>query len=352
MAHITKFKMTTMPQMLAHINRDRDTVSKYSNQEIDPSKTHLNTELVQGDMEKLQKRLDEVSHTHRKDLVVCCGVVVTLPEELKGSGRQLIQREFFDECQKFLETKFGKENTVYSVIHNDETTPHLHFGFVPVVEKERKYRSKAKQGQTYTEKRICVHDVVTKPMLCSFHDELQAHISKTFPDVRIVAEDKQKRKKQNKSIAELKEETEKSLAAKSWQIEQVYFETRQWNREINYRRERLEKDVEQEMKDKLNAKVLQVKKETEEEAAQIIQKAHEAAEKIMQEAAKQSQIKLLQDENEKLKDENKKLKNALSAALEALTDVWTYLSDKTLKSLEAVGIKYVKPKSQSQGRSM
>lgn len=193
-----------MGQMFAHINRDRSAVSKYGNADIDPAKTAQNIVLVQGDLGTLQKRLGEVAHSARSDLVVCAGVVITLPEELKEE-KAAKQSDFFKECHKFLSQKFGAENCVYSVIHNDETTPHLHYGFVPVVEKEIKYRSKEKRGQTYVQKRVCADDVITRKMLQGFHDELQAHISKKFPDVRIVAEEKEERLKQNKSIAELKQ---------------------------------------------------------------------------------------------------------------------------------------------------
>lgn len=204
MAHITKFKAHTMPQMFAHINRERDQIGKYSNADIDPTKTPQNIALVQGNFEDFQKRLNETSYFKRKDLVVCVGVVVTLPEELKEATDKK-KTDFFKTCNDFLTQKFGAENCVYSVIHNDETTPHLHYGFMPVVEIERKFRSADKKGQTYKEKRISVHHVITKSMLNTFHDELQAHIAKKFPDVRIVSEEKEQRLKQNKSIAELKQ---------------------------------------------------------------------------------------------------------------------------------------------------
>lgn len=204
MAHITKFKAHTMPQMFAHINRERDQIGKYSNADIDPTKTPQNIALVQGNFEDFQKRLNETSRFKRKDLVVCVGVVVTLPEELKEATDKK-KTDFFKECHNFLSQKFGAENCVYSVVHNDETTPHLHYGFMPVVEIERKFRSADKKGQTYKEKRISVHHVITKSMLNTFHDELQAHIAKKFPDVRIVSEEKEQRLKQNKSIAELKQ---------------------------------------------------------------------------------------------------------------------------------------------------
>ena len=84
MAHVTKFKMTSMGQIFAHVNRNKNLTRKYGNADIDVSRTHLNYDLKHGTIETLQKRLEEVSHTKRHDLVACCGVVVTLPGELEN----------------------------------------------------------------------------------------------------------------------------------------------------------------------------------------------------------------------------------------------------------------------------
>ena len=216
MAHVTKFKMTSMGQIFAHVNRDKNQTRRYGNADIDVSKTHLNYDLQHGTIETLQKRLESVSHTKRHDLVACCGVVVTLPGELE-SAPEHTQRAFFDWCKVFLDKKFGEQNCIYATVHNDESTPHMHYGFVPTVTKERKYRSAEKKGQTYKQERVCAKEVVTKDMLSKLHDELQAHVAKMFPAVQVVAPAKTKRLKKNVSIAELKahtaEKLEKELAS-------------------------------------------------------------------------------------------------------------------------------------------
>lgn len=280
MAHITKFKAAAMGQIFAHINRDDKQTRKYGNKEIDAAKTPQNIALVQGDLGTLQKRLGEVAHSARSDLVVCCGVAITLPNELKNAKIER-QKDFFTECHNFLSCKFGEKNTVYSVVHFDETTPHLHFGFVPVVEKQIKYRSKDKRGQTYTQERVCADDVVTRKMLNAFHDELQAHIAKTFPDVRIVAEDKQARMKQSKSIQELKEATKKRMESKEKQLDQVCFEANVW------------KGVAESWKDDAR----EIAKKAEQKA---IAEAKEKAKKLA-EAEAQKQIKQAQEAIESLR---------------------------------------------------
>ena len=199
-----------MGQIYAHVNRDKNQTRKYENADIDTSKTYLNYDLQHGDIDVLTKRLESVSHTKRHDLVACCGVVVTLPRELE-SAPEHTQRAFFDWCKLFLDKKFGEKNCVYATVHNDESTPHLHYGFVPTVTKERKFRSAEKRGQTYLQERVCAKEVVTKAMLNTLHDELQAHVAKMFPAVRVVAPTNAKRLKKNVSIAELKAQTAEKL---------------------------------------------------------------------------------------------------------------------------------------------
>lgn len=216
MAHITKFKLHSMSQMFAHINREDNQVRKYGNADIDTSRSHLNQHIIHGDMSDLTQRLSEVSHQNRKDLVACCGVVITLPAELHSSDLAT-QNRFFNYCTDFIKEKFGEKNTIYATVHHDETTPHVHIGFVPVTQIERKYRSKAKKGQTYTQERISAKDVVTRTMLNSFHTELDNYITEKFGQkVSILTGELKTRK--NLSIGELKERT----ATKCKEIEQSY----------------------------------------------------------------------------------------------------------------------------------
>jgi hypothetical protein len=151
----------------------------------------------------LNTRLSEVSHQKRKDLVACCGVVITLPVELHSSDLAT-QNRFFNYCTDFIKEKFGEKNVVYATIHHDETTPHVHIGFVPVTQKERKFRSKARKGETYTQERISAKDVITKSMLNSFHNELDSYITEKIGQKVSILTGKTKK---NVSIGELKQKT-------------------------------------------------------------------------------------------------------------------------------------------------
>ena len=77
---------------------------------------------------------------HEKEDVKALGTwVVTLPDELKNES-QNNQNKFFEETKEILDERYGKENAVCAVVHYDETTPHLHYAFIPVTFDEKKQR--------------------------------------------------------------------------------------------------------------------------------------------------------------------------------------------------------------------
>ena len=42
------------------------------------------------------------------------------------------QRQFFEDCTDFFCDKYGRYNVISAVVHEDETTPHMHLNFVPI----------------------------------------------------------------------------------------------------------------------------------------------------------------------------------------------------------------------------
>ena len=116
---------------------------------------------------------------------------MTLPEKIKKEGDQEL---FFKETYDFLEKKYGKENVVSSYVHLDETTPHMHFAFIPVVIDK-------KRGDL----KVSAKELITRKHLQEFHPKLENHMAKVFGrDIGILNE---ATKAGNKSIGELKGET-------------------------------------------------------------------------------------------------------------------------------------------------
>ncbi len=168
---------------------------RFGNQDIDTERTRLNYNLAEekNQLEFIKKRTSEVRCLNRKDVNVMTSWVVTLPEKIKTDEEQKL---FFKETYKFLENKYGKENVISSFVHLDETTPHMHFAFIPVV------RDK-KRGDL----KVSAKECITKYDLKKFHPELENHMEKVFGrDIGILNE---KTKEGNKAIDELKRGTAK-----------------------------------------------------------------------------------------------------------------------------------------------
>lgn len=130
MAHVQKFTKGNMQGLSIHLDRKTE---NHSNKNIDTERTHLNYDLCEKDgdtLSRMDERLSEVYCMNRKDVKVCCEWIVTLPESLHNESVEY-QRKFFEETYEFLTDRYGgQENVVSANVHNDETTPHMHFDFV------------------------------------------------------------------------------------------------------------------------------------------------------------------------------------------------------------------------------
>ena len=98
-----------------------------------------------------------------------CDWVITKPQEIPA-GRS---KEFFENAFDFMANRYGHENVISAYVHMDETTPHMHFSFVPIV------KNKGKSSKIFKEK-LCAKEVVTIRELKSFHLELQKHLEKVM----------------------------------------------------------------------------------------------------------------------------------------------------------------------------
>ena len=95
-------------------------------------------------------------------------IVNSLPEDLAEAPYEQ-QSAFFEETTNFLNERYGQENAVAAVVHYDETTPHLHYAFVPVVFDNKKSRYK-----------VSAKEVLTRHDLQTFHDDLDQDLKKVL----------------------------------------------------------------------------------------------------------------------------------------------------------------------------
>ena len=172
MAHVQKFTRGNLNGLSIHLDRKTD---HHSNEEIDPTKTYLNIDLCQkeGDtLSRLNDRLKEVYCMKRDDVKVGCSWIVTLPKNLKEQTES-DQQAFFEKTYAFLSERYGGEKNVLSAqVHLDETTPHLHFVFMPVVWDEKKQREK-----------VSAKEVLNRNDLQKFHGELDTFLKKELPNI-------------------------------------------------------------------------------------------------------------------------------------------------------------------------
>ena len=169
MAHLKKNTRGSVPGLAVHFERKTD---HHTNKEIDVSKTYLNRELMADGSDMVSRfnaRLNDVYCMKRDDVKALATWIVTLPEELTEASYEQ-QSAFFEATTNFLNDRYGQENVVAAVVHYDETTPHLHYAFVPVVFDDKKSRYK-----------VSAKEVLTRHDLQTFHDDLDQHLKKVLP---------------------------------------------------------------------------------------------------------------------------------------------------------------------------
>lgn len=167
MAHIAKYKATSVGHMLAHYRRDASSLERDN---IDPSRvkndlvvghyTNKDGKLVVGRVRAregepnwgtVERRIERVNEAQkaagkratRKDAVVMADVVVTLPDNVRKGDED----RFFRLTYWYLSKKFGIENMMGGYVHKDEVlkdgTPardHMHVPFTPILDGRFNYK--------------------------------------------------------------------------------------------------------------------------------------------------------------------------------------------------------------------
>lgn len=199
MAHVQKNTKSATGHLFDHYERNaEDEKYKYlyrQNDNIDPRRTHMNYNLAPNPEGKTQQeifdeRIAQVKCLKRKDVNVMCSWVVTVPKDLDSKRT----KEFMKNTYAFLEERYGKKNVISAYVHMDETTPHMHFAFIPVVYDEKKHIEK-----------VCAKEVINRYELQTFHEELQNYLEKNMKCKVNILNDATK--EGNKSIEELKRGT-------------------------------------------------------------------------------------------------------------------------------------------------
>ena len=167
MAHIAKYKATSVGHMLSHYRRDASSLERDN---IDPKRvkndmvvahyTNKDGKLVVGrvvpregepNWGTVERRIERVNEAQkaagkratRKDAVVMADVVVTLPDNVRKGDED----RFFRLTYWYLSNKFGIDNMMGGFVHKDEVlkdgTPardHMHAPFTPILDGRFNYK--------------------------------------------------------------------------------------------------------------------------------------------------------------------------------------------------------------------
>jgi len=159
----------------------------------DPTRTHLNRELVEFP-DGVADRTEAISHRiHTAGIrqKITPDQVRAIRIVLSGTHEDMVRvqdegrlDEWCADNLQWLHRTFGKENTVSAVLHMDEHTPHIHATVVPIVTGERrKARKKQAEGKrTYRKKtnavRLCADDLLTRERMVAYHDSYAKAMAK------------------------------------------------------------------------------------------------------------------------------------------------------------------------------
>lgn len=213
MAHIAKYKATSVGHMLAHYRRDASSMERDN---IDPKRvkndmvvahyTNKDGTLVVGrvvpregepNWGTVERRIERVNEAQkaagkratRKDAVVMADVVVTLPDNVRKGDED----RFFRFTYWYLSNKFGIDNMMGGYVHKDEVlkdgTPardHMHVPFTPILDGRFNY------------KKMC-----PRSFYQSMHKELGDYLEKRLgyrPEVELAEETRARRVYTDKSV--------------------------------------------------------------------------------------------------------------------------------------------------------
>lgn len=156
MAHLEKYKATSVGHMLAHYRRDPSSLGR---ENIDPARVGMDYTLaldpadglvkpmegVEPNWATVEERIERVNERAkaegkravRKDAVVMADVVVTLPENVREGD----EGAFFGWTYCFLADRLGSANMLGGFVHRDEVRAdgspvrdHMHAPFTPILD--------------------------------------------------------------------------------------------------------------------------------------------------------------------------------------------------------------------------
>lgn len=155
-AIIRNEKLTRAESYGAYVHNDRK-AKNHSNKDIDPTRTHLNFYCKENEttyireFDRMKKEYDLQGNLRKNSIIMCQMMITSDNEFFQKIGLEETKR-YFIESYKFVcnYKNLGERNIISAAVHLDETTPHMHLVFIPVI------HTKDEQGNAID--KICARD--------------------------------------------------------------------------------------------------------------------------------------------------------------------------------------------------
>ncbi len=164
--HMEKYKRNEVSPI--EKENERDETFEAKNPQIDSSRTYQNYHVIgpRGKyLDFINQRISTLylARKIRSDAIFMNSFVVGSDREFFSSMTKSEQRQFFIDCVRFFAIKYGEKNIISAIVHEDETTPHLHLNIVPI-----------------TNGKLCSKDLFDKTKLSILQTELLEQVGKKY----------------------------------------------------------------------------------------------------------------------------------------------------------------------------
>ena len=196
--HFGKYKSGNVFGLQKHNQRENE---NYSNIDIDKARTPLNYDLVNQEDINYLKRVKTIIEANRrserairKDATVYCECIISSDGAFFENLTDDKQKEFFKSSLDYLKNRIGEEFIISANVHLDETTPHMHVGFVPIIENS-----------------LSAKKLIDRKFLREVQDQLPAYLKNIGFDIQRGIEGS---KRKHKDIKEFKKELDREVENK------------------------------------------------------------------------------------------------------------------------------------------
>ncbi len=155
-AIIRNDKLTRVKAQGSYIHNDRRSKG-HSNKDIDPTRTHLNFWCKKNELtyikefDRMKKEYD-LKGTIRSNSIIMCEMMITSDNAFFNKIGLEETKRYFKESYKFVcnYNNLEEKYIISAAVHLDETTPHMHLVYIPVI------HTKDKEGKDID--KICCRD--------------------------------------------------------------------------------------------------------------------------------------------------------------------------------------------------